>query len=153
CKNRISGRTTPRHSSTPGSTWDKRWMVWRPARRQTGMRNSVRTAWKRSLRRDKACKPHAAQLARLEMFPHGDGECEGIPAESLLAAVTHYVEASLPSLAGSPDQALALLRWAARRQFEIAASCTRKALAQSRELSTRLADTYEKERRRLAHDL
>lgn len=140
----------------------------------------IRAAWKKSLHLDRICEGHVTRLLRLEGLPPergaahatkaglSDGEIEvcrefareGIPVETLAAATALYVEACLPWLGGNSDQAIALFRWAARRQIELLSAFgetseanVSRARIEARQFSARLADDYEKERRRLAHDL
>ncbi len=129
--------------------------------------HEIRAAWKKSVLLDKTCQSHLFRVLRLQIDPSKQSdwyrECEGIPAECVIGALTHYVEASLPWLAGSaqtageltgnPDHALVLMRWAARQQIEILSARSREIQLATRQFSARLADGYEKERRRLAHDL
>jgi signal transduction histidine kinase len=104
-----------------------------------------------------AAEPQGRDLAR-----------DGIPAECVAAALTRYVEAGVQWLPpGDPRAIAALLRWAAQRQFELLTPYSREVRAtetaleekfvryrrQARQFSARLAEAYEKERRRLAHDL
>lgn len=95
----------------------------------------------------------------------------GVPAECAAAAVALYVESCLPYLMSGDSlnakRMKALVRWAASYQFLILSGYCHEASAavasheeklsqaerRAQEFSARLAEAYEKERRRLAQDL
>jgi len=109
---------------------------------------------------------------RLESEQQGqDLASRGLPTECVVASIALYVESCVPSLRSDDRKGAewirALTRWASFYQFCLLTGYSRHEAAERllleekigqaerrvRDFSVELADTYEKERRRLAQDL